>query len=352
MPKRNYKRTLDHFAGCLLGGAVGDALGAPLEFMSLSEIRRRYGGRGITGYEHAYGRKGAVTDDTQMTLFTAEGLLEAHLAQRESDIIPSVHAAYLRWLQTQGYSEKASLNDTNRKGRLIEVGALHARRAPGNTCLSALASGKVGTVDHKINDSKGCGGVMRVAPVGLFYEDFEIAFDKGCETAAITHGHPTGILAAGCLACMISLIISGATLQTSIHVTMQTLRMKPGHEECFRAIENALSALNYGQPSGEIVEKIGAGWVAEESIAIAIYSAWVANGDFEKGVLLAVNHSGDSDSTGAITGNILGALSGKEAIPANWLEELELSEVIEEISSDLLARGSGDQFSKTKYPVS
>ncbi|MFZ0932194.1 MAG: ADP-ribosylglycohydrolase family protein [Syntrophobacteraceae bacterium] len=349
MPKRNYKRTLDHFAGCLVGGAIGDALGAPLEFMSLHEIRQRYGGRGITGYEHAYGRKGAITDDTQMTLFTAEGLLDA---EREADIIPFVHDAYLRWLHTQGYSGKASLNGTNRKGRLIEVGALHARRAPGNSCLSALLSGKAGTVNRKINDSKGCGGVMRVAPVGLFYKDFEKAFEKGCEAAAITHGHPTGFLAAGCLACMISLIISGDTLQTSIHVTMQVLRTKPRHEECLQAIENTLKVLNHGEPSGEIVERIGAGWVAEEALAIAIYAAWVANGDFEKGVLLAVNHSGDSDSTGSITGNILGALSGKDAIPANWLEKLELREVIEEISSDLLARSSGDQLWKTKYPVS
>jgi ADP-ribosyl-[dinitrogen reductase] hydrolase len=346
------KRTLDHFAGCLVGGAIGDALGAPIEFMSLSEIRRRYGGRGITGYENAYGRKGAITDDTQMTLFTAEGLLEAHLAERESDIIPFVHDAYLRWLHTQGYSGKASLNGTNRKGRLIEVGALHARRAPGNSCLSALASGKVGTVDQKINDSKGCGSVMRVAPVGLFYKDFEEAFEKGCEAAAITHGHPTGFLAAGSLASMIALIISGDSLQSSIHLTMQILRLKPGHEECLSAIENALGFLKYREPSAEIVEKIGAGWIAEEAIAIGIYCSWVAQGDLEKGVLLAINHSGDSDSTGSITGNILGVLSGKDAIPASWLEELELREVIEEISSDLLLVGSGDQLWKRKYPVS
>lgn len=351
MSQKN-KRRLDHFAGCLVGGAIGDALGAPIEFMSLYQIRQRYGGRGITDFHHAYGRKGSITDDTQLTLFTAEGLLEATLAERESDIVPFVHAAYLRWLDTQGYGGKVSLNGTNQNGRLIKVGALQARRAPGNTCLSALASGKVGTINHKINDSKGCGGVMRVAPVGLFFNDYEVAFEKACQAAAITHGHPTGYLAAGCLASMVSLIISGDSLQSSIHLTMQILRLKPGHEECLRAIENALSALNYGEPSGEIVEKIGAGWVAEEALAIAIYCSWVANGDFGKGVLLAANHSGDSDSTGSITGNILGALSGRKVIPANWLEELELREVIEEISSDLLARGSGDQLWKTKYPVS
>ncbi len=337
MLRDNNKRTLDHFAGSLLGGAVGDSMGAPVEFMSLPEIRRRYGVRGISDYDIAYGRKGAITDDTQMTLFTAEGLLEASLAERESDIIPFVHDAYLRWLDTQGIARKSVSNDTSQKGWLTGVRALHSRRAPGNTCLSALASGKVGTVDHKINDSKGCGGVMRVAPVGLFYEDYEIAFERGCEAAGITHGHPTGYLAAGCLACMICLIISGDSLETAMHVTTQILRLRPRHEECLKAIEGVWRLLGNGEPSGVMVERFGAGWVAEEALAIAIYCAWVAEGDFEKGVLLAVNHGGDSDSTGAITGSILGALVGREAIPANWLEELELREVIEEMSSRLLA---------------
>ena len=69
--------THDRYRGCLLGGAVGDALGAGVEFMSLDEIRGRYGPAGVTGYVPCYGRSGAITDDTQMTLFTAEGLLRA-----------------------------------------------------------------------------------------------------------------------------------------------------------------------------------------------------------------------------------------------------------------------------------
>ena len=67
----------DRVRGCLLGGAVGDALGTLVEFLSLDEIRQRFGPQGVTGYEPAYGRRGAITDDTQMTLWTAEGLLRA-----------------------------------------------------------------------------------------------------------------------------------------------------------------------------------------------------------------------------------------------------------------------------------
>src|SRR5579885_827723 len=94
----------ERFAGCLLGGAVGDALGAPVEFWTLAEIRRRLGAAGMTDYLPAYGRHGAITDDTQMTLFTAEGVLRADNRGREkgiADPIALVHRAYLRWLRTQ-----------------------------------------------------------------------------------------------------------------------------------------------------------------------------------------------------------------------------------------------------------
>lgn len=343
------KKALDHFTGCLLGGAIGDAMGAPVEFMSLNEVRRRYGAHGITDYEIAYGRKGAITDDTQMSLFTAEGLLQAHLAGNDSDIIPYVHAALLRWLHTQGFNEKYFSADTGQKVGLIGVSALHSRRAPGNTCLSALASGQIGRINQRINNSKGCGGVMRVAPVGLFFEDYEVAFEKGCQAAAITHGHQMGYLAAGCLASIISRIIAGAPLVEAVHETMLVLAEKPGHKECLRAIENAWRLQSDGVPSAENIERLGEGWIAEEALAIAIYCCLATRGDFEKGVLLAVNHGGDSDSTGAITGNILGALCGREGIPAKWIEELELREVIEKIASDLKAKGCKVDGWKAKY---
>src|SRR5260370_16834222 len=68
-----------HFRGCLLGGAVGDALGGPVEFLDLEEIVKVYGEQGIRDYAPAYGKLGAITDDTQMTLFTAEAVLSAHV---------------------------------------------------------------------------------------------------------------------------------------------------------------------------------------------------------------------------------------------------------------------------------
>jgi ADP-ribosylglycohydrolase len=334
----------DQVFGCLLGGAVGDALGAPVEFMSLARIREKFGPAGVKTFHAAYGRTGAVTDDTQMTLFTAEGLLRAWVRGDERGLAnPAavVHHAYLRWLLTQGersayrnYYQAPEFPD----GWLISVPELHARRAPGGTCLGGLRANRLGTMAEPLNNSKGCGGVMRAAPVGLMFDRPEAAFRLGCEIAALTHGHPTGFLAAGFLAAMVARIRAGASLPAAIDAARDILVRYPNHEECREAVDKALALAREPAPSPESVERLGAGWIAEEALAMSLYCALAARDDFVAGVLLAVNHSGDSDSTGAITGNILSALLGKKAIPPRWLAELELRQVIEVLSEDLISK--------------
>lgn len=338
------KRALEFFSGCLLGGAVGDALGAPVEFMSLEAIRSEYGPAGVMGMEDILGageRLARITDDTQMTLFTAEGLLRATSRQCDRGLcnVPSViHRSYLRWLHTQGVAPQFEDPDFLQwdNGWLVTVPGLHARRAPGNTCLSALSGREMGSIKRPINDSKGCGGVMRVAPVGLI-ADRGSSFELGCRAAAITHGHPGGYLSAGCLALIIAGIIEGDTLSDSIDASLAELKRHPGHQECLEHVERALAlAAGPEPPAPETVERLGQGWVAVEALAISLYCALAAVEDFGGGVCLAVNHGGDSDSTGAITGNVLGALLGKSSIPGGWLDRLEMRDLVEEISADLL----------------
>ncbi len=352
-----------HFAGCILGGAVGDALGAPVEFLSTQDIRKMYGGNGIMNFDSAFGKIGAITDDTQMTLFTAEGLLRAHCRGMRKGIGPAydsvVHQAYLRWLSTQKEEEVPD----EHYGWLLTVQELHSRRAPGNSCLSSLKSGRMGTIDQPINNSKGCGGIMRAAPIGLYgsvaskyfrgsKEEIVAVFDLGCKIAAITHGHPSGHIPAGFFAAIIFAIISGQTLLEAIKTTIPIMKKMEGHEETLKAIKQAIAMSNKLdiQPGPDAIERIGGGWVGEESLAIALYCALSSNGDFSKGVCLAVNHSGDSDSTGAITGNILGAIHGKQAIPKHWLEQLELLNVIDEIANDLLTLYQDTEDWWRKYP--
>jgi len=334
MPKSDLR---ERIRGSVLGGAIGDALGAPIEFAALRTIRQNFGPQGLAGLELAYERRGAITDDTQMTLFTAEGLVLAAQAgafDRPSELVRHVHRALLRWLRTQGSHSRHPTFASTAEGWLLREEELHARRAPGNTCVSALQGDRLGSVAQPLNNSKGCGGAMRVAPVGLALQ-VDDPFRIGCEVAALTHGHPSGYLAAGFLALVIRELVRGADLRSALSEALEELRRWPAHEECASAVETALAKAGEGHVAPEAIEALGEGWVAEEALAISLHCALAHPDDFESAVLLAVNHGGDSDSTGAITGNLMGALLGEKAIPERWLADLELRPVIERIADEL-----------------
>ncbi len=356
-------RRVGQARGCLLGGAVGDALGAPVEFMSWTQIAQRFGPSGIQDFAPAYGRLGAITDDTQMTLWTAEGVLRGMLRASLRGIggpMSVLPRSYLRWLYTQDGALPASSEDPKLvlgdaetpSGWMLGVEELHARRAPGNTCLSALRAPDANLWQRAPNDSKGCGGVMRVAPIALIdHPSREQLFTLGCQAAAITHGHPTGILASGALVWLLLELRDGTSLANAVQGTIRRVSREPDHDETTEALNQALSlALSEHTPSAASVESLGGGWIAEEALAIGVYAALVAERDFARGVRLAVNHSGDSDSTGSIAGQLLGIQLGVEAIPAPWLEALELREVIERVAEDLVTGVVGMENAEERYP--
>ncbi|OKI22615.1 ADP-ribosylglycohydrolase family protein [Streptomyces sp. CB03911] len=326
--------------GCLLGGAIGDALGAGIEFESLEKIQAAHGPQGVTGYVPAYGRTGAITDDTQMSLFTVDGLIRAHIRRDSGGWHPptDVHLAYLRWAATQ-----RDWGPDERRPDLGWLGReewLYAQRAPGQACLSGLSgpqADRLGTLDAPKNPhSKGCGTVMRAAPFGLLTSwEPGLVFQLAVECSVLTHGHPTGYLSAGALAVIVHTVARGGTLEEGVHLALALLSERPSHEETTAALRGALDAVRAGEPSAERVEALGEGWVAEEALAIGVYCALVAY-DVKSGLLLAVNHSGDSDSTGAICGNLLGALHGDTALPPELLAALEGRGTILELADDFV----------------
>lgn len=327
----------------LLGGAIGDALGAGVEFLSLAAIQKRFGRSGITELVEYDGRLGAITDDTQMTLFTAEALLGAQRRSSSYGIASfenALYYSYLRWLATQG--ERAQLKPGARplelRGLLWDCPDLHHRRSPGTTCLSALHVGEYGTPAKPFNQSKGCGGVMRAAPGALW------GFEAGKTIAAITHGHPTGYLAAGAFVVILDQLKHGNGLEAAVEAALEKLRDETRAEETVHALRRARELAKSDAPDAlATTERLGGGWIAEEALAIAVFAAWRADGDFGRGVRLAVNHSGDSDSTGAIAGNLLGALCGEAALPARWVEPLEARAVLVQVAADLAAGPPSDE---------
>jgi ADP-ribosylglycohydrolase len=334
----------DFFIASLLGGAIGDALGYTVEFMKLDEIKLRFGEEGIIDLlpDRVTG-KALISDDTQMTLFTADGLLWAYDRMRNRGIGTyagsGVYQSYLRWLYTQTRSLPDEHYEWLLDSQPHEEGSsilthreLFALRAPGNTCLSALESNRMGTIENPINNSKGCGEVMRVAPAGLFlHKDPEQAFRVAAEVAAITHGHPSGYLAAGALAAIIAELINGKSMDESAEQALAILKSYPQHEETLQALLEAIELAKSDENPENAIPKLGEGWVTEEALAIGLYCA-LKEVDFKKSLIMSVNHDGDSDSTGSICGNILGACYGLKAVPEKWAERVELKDLIIEMS--------------------
>ncbi|MEV4556582.1 ADP-ribosylglycohydrolase family protein [Kitasatospora sp. NPDC049285] len=317
--------------GSLLGGALGDALGWPVEFLQLDQIRARFGPAGLTGLA-AGGRGGEVTDDTQMTLFTAEGLIRGG---RPSDL----HQAYRRWLLTQRLPGPERQPD----GWLLAQPFLYASRAPGGACLSGIGGSPEfrGLVpfgqDGRVNpQSKGCGTVMRSAPFGLIGLGAEQAFELAAQCAQLTHGHPTGYLAAGAFAALVERLAAGAELPAAVEETIAQVEQHPGGAETAQALRRAVRLAAEEPPAAETVERVGLGWIAEECLAIAVYAA-LAGADARAALVLSVNHSGDSDSTGAVCGNLVGALHGTAGLPADWCTEVEGRATVLRVADDLLA---------------
>lgn len=344
----------DRIRGCLIGGAAGDALGYPVEFFSEQTLRERCGDGGIRQYlPDPVSGTARISDDTQMTLFTANGLLvgDTRMALRGIGAQPHdyVSRAYQDWLITQRTSAPA--RDTHASiCWLMDIPALYRCRAPGSTSLSALTQQQgqpplESYISHPQNHSKGCGGVMRVAPLGVSrYTAVPIeALDReGAELAAITHGHSLGYMPAAVLTHILHRIVYPERTQTLLQIvceardTVRALFAGDKHlDELTARIDLAIRLADNAEPDLANIHRLGEGWVAEETLAIAIYCALRHADDFSAGIIAAVNHCGDSDSTGAVTGNILGALLGYDAIDKVWTRDLELRDVILELADDL-----------------
>ena len=338
-------RDQEKFRGCLIGGAAGDALGYAVEFLPEKQIFTRYGERGITEYELKNGIA-QISDDTQMTLFTATGLLVGTTRGMMRGIMGSyagyIHQAYTDWLKTQ--EERFPLPDEYHYSWLVNIPELFHPRAPGNTCIFALHSGRCGSIEEPINNSKGCGGVMRVAPIGLYFNDKNWDVQNiariGAEAAAITHGHVLGWLPAAALVQIIHEISQND--DPVYDAVMKTLyiqdEMWPESKEkdfFLELMRKTVDLASMDKNDLEVIHQLGEGWSAEETLAIAVYCALKYSGDFDKALITSVNHKGDSDSTGAVTGNILGASLGLKGIPEKYTKDLELKDVILEIADDL-----------------
>ncbi|MDH2389025.1 MULTISPECIES: ADP-ribosylglycohydrolase family protein [Streptomyces] len=321
--------------GALLGGAIGDALGAGVADLGLDDIRTAHGPDGVGDFVSVYGRRGAVTAATQMTLFTVDGLIRAQVRRDTGAWHPptDVHRAYLRWLATQrdwGPDERRKDN-----GWLAREEWLYSRRDPSRDCLTGLGDETMGTLESPKNPTaRDAGALVRSAPFGLLVGwEPQLVCQLAVECAAQTHGHPTAYLSAGAFAVIVHGLARGESLDASVQRALAQLAARPGHQPVTDALRQALGAVRQGIPGPSRVAALGEGRHAEDALAIAVYCALVGE-DIRHGLRLAINHSGPSHTTGTLCGSLLGALHGETALPPAWLAEVEGRGTLLELADD------------------
>lgn len=329
----------DRVKGCLFGGAVGDALGNPVEFMTMSQIGRKYGPEGIRVLELCNG-KAEITDDTQMSILTAESVHE----RSDERFLSRLWGLYRTWA---GY-QKGS--DAVPEGIFVP-GFMRAVRAPGITCLRELDFPLPASPENPRNSSKGCGGIMRSAPVGFGDQDYEEIAYRAVLSAACTHGHPLGYLPAAVLSCAVAREVRGGKgVSDLLHAALDDVRSMADKRLVGVPVVEGKTMFQHFAYMNDLIDsaevlagsdrsdldcfsELGGGWVAEETLAIATFACLRYEDDFAAAVRAAVNHDGDSDSCGAVAGNLLGAHVGFGPICESFdTDSLECSSELEELA--------------------
>ena len=362
--QREKDRVKDCIRGSLMAGAAGDALGYPVEFIRRSQILHSYGKDGITQFELDSNGKALVSDDTQMTLFTANGMLMGITrgCMRGIGGAPEdyVDGAYIDWYYTQtGKKDFDPLGNDFHFTWLRDLPEMAHNRAPGSTCMNACKC----LLNHQTpqNNSKGCGGIMRVAPMGLYnaahgvYKTPYLA-EAGAKIAKTTHLHPLGYLPAALLTLLLERIVplTPEQVKASIFdIVNDGLDVMMGiygndfladKEWLKRQTLNAMELSKRVVSDADAIQILGEGWTGDEAWTISLYCVLRHIDSMHDAIIAAVNHDGDSDSTGAITGNIMGAIYGYEAIKRERLfcphgktfeETLELHNIILALADDL-----------------
>lgn len=318
------------FVGCVVGLAVGDALGYPAEFRSRAQLLREIGPEGLTGFvalkDPRFSRPlfvgaghppGTYTDDTQMTIAVAESVLAAKEAGLDA-LMTEMSDRFVAWSQSESNN-----------------------RAPGGACIEGcrkLAQG-IPWRESGVRESKGCGAAMRVAPIGLFYENLDNVAEVARASSLLTHGHPAAKEGAAAAALMVALALKGVGPEEMFNEIDRCCSL---HSRDFANVWRMLPNLINEPPERVLVKGVlGEGWVAEEAVASAMYCHWRHPNDFRQAVLTAINTDGDSDSIGTITGSVAGVHLGVDAIPAAWRQEVEDSEYLHELGRRLFRKRQG-----------
>lgn len=341
----------------LLGGAIGDAFGAPLE--GIRELKNIIGMYGSNGLQEFVPYKsfwddcepagiGVITDDTTMTVCTFAGIVQAQDASNKLDaILDAQWQNYLMWGSHQQYGEELvsfvypqTLTPEYLKPFLFRCGA-------GKNTIAALLEGRRGDLDNPLEYSReiagktlvspnaGCGSMMRIAPIAYLHDEIDVV-QLARRNAAITHGHVDAINATAVIADLVSNALQKDNLSDALNKAKGNMQELPYYDGVMNAWKLAEQAFIINKNDMGHMDELGYKMGKNPFLALPVLSQVVyclyqaaeteypdANA-FKQVIRLAANHSGDSDSVAAIVGNVVGASWGQNALPKDWLDHLPL----------------------------
>ncbi|MFH1823485.1 MAG: ADP-ribosylglycohydrolase family protein [archaeon] len=311
--------TKDRFLGCMLGAAVGDAMGFPVEFMRVSGIRSCLGPEGVTGFDslerlprHRF-PIGFYSDDTQMTLATARSLLKSDPTNLD-DIMTKISQEYAQWVESP-----------------------ENVRAPGFTCTKGALNLLKGISWRKSGVSgDGCGAAMRTAPIGLlFYNDIHPLLNTARAASRCTHKDPTPSEAGVATAYIIGDILRNGDFESynaqDVYKNVCGLKRDPKLTDKIEEVKKALE----NPHQVRAMNMLGDGFSGHTALALSLYSFLKNPENFRNAILTGTNINGDSDSVASIAGAISGAYNGIQAIPEEWIKRLEGSEELIDVAEKL-----------------
>ena len=320
------------YRGCLLGLAVGDALGEPADKLSLAQIREDFGPGGLMGYA---GDTARVTSHTQLCAFTANGLL---LGQTRGQVSGKMapFARYMALSQKEWAKTQRPYATLQRIYCWVYwVDEFRRRACADSRMVEMLSVDHIGSLEEPINRLDGCGSLAAAVAVGLFGTD---AARLGAEAVALTYGHSTAFLSGAILADLIHRVVTrrGEDLRILMEESMTAAEAQ--FSETFpkvRAVTGALRyAMDLAQQPGDVLEKLVC-QTAPQVLAGAFWVLMRCGDDFDAAMVAAVNHSGRSSAVAAVVGAVLGARLGDAQLPAFYVESLEVLEPLRTIADDL-----------------
>ncbi len=329
------------YKGCLLGLAVGDAMGFPVDDKLWEDICAEYGPNGLLGYDLRNG-SAEVTSYTQIAAYVANALLVALTRGRPGAYVQYITMALKEWAKRQHFPR----DPDNSPFWVSKLPQLRKRACKDARMLDALRAETLGETEHAINNAVSAGSLPAAVAVALFFnpkrmEPSEVG-SLAADALALTHGNPETFL-------------SGVVLAYALAGILQQPEC-PLEEQFLQAVSAMQSQFGFRFPQADLVEQRIARamelakaqqftardgmerlecYTASSCLAGAVYACLTYPDDFDNAMILAVNHSGSSSAVGAITGAFLGAKMGSDALPDFYLESLQTLPALNQLAEDL-----------------